>query len=212
MLEQAELELKQQYLSKGKYGVEITATTTPLPRNRIGVNFDIFEGSIAKIKEIKFIGNEAFSKSNLLGLMSLSTSGYLTWYTQTDRYSSEKLAADMETIRSYYLDRGYLEFVMETPQVTISPNREDIFITLTISEGKPYTVQSVDIAGNLLGLDDEIQALLKIKAGEVFLGPRQTKVVLPSESISGVGLCICQRQSKPCIEPRRLNGEPHVFC
>lgn len=200
MLEQAELELKQQYLSKGKYGVEITATTTPLPRNRIGVNFDIFEGSIAKIKEIKFIGNEAFSKSNLLGLMSLSTSGYLTWYTQTDRYSSEKLAADMETIRSYYLDRGYLEFVMETPQVTISPNREDIFITLTISEGKPYTVQSVDIAGNLLGLDDEIQALLKIKAGEVFSGAKANESsVAIREYLGGLGYAFANVNPNPAL-------------
>lgn len=205
MLEQAELELKQQYLSKGKYGVEITATTTPLPRNRIGVNFDIFEGSIAKIKEIKFIGNEAFSKSNLLGLMSLSTSGYLTWYTQTDRYSSEKLAADMESIRSYYLDRGYLEFVMETPQVTISPNREDIFITLTISEGKPYTVETVDIAGNLLGLDDEIQALLKIKAGEVFSGAKANESsVAIREYLGGLGYAFANVNPNPALNRDNL--------
>lgn len=205
MLEQAELELKQQYLSKGKYGVEITATTTPLPRNRIGVNFDIFEGSIAKIKEIKFIGNEAFSKSNLLGLMSLSTSGYLTWYTQTDRYSSEKLAADMESVRSYYLDRGYLEFVMETPQVTISPNREDIFITLTISEGKPYTVETVDIAGNLLGLDDEIQALLKIKAGEVFSGAKANESsVAIREYLGGLGYAFANVNPNPALNRDNL--------
>lgn len=205
MLEQAELELKQQYLSKGKYGVEITATTTPLPRNRIGVNFDIFEGSIAKIKEIKFIGNEAFSKSNLLGLMSLSTSGYLTWYTQTDRYSSEKLAADMESIRSYYLDRGYLEFVMETPQVTISPNREDIFITLTISEGKPYTVETVDIAGNLLGLDDEIQALLKIKPGEVFSGAKANESsVAIREYLGGLGYAFANVNPNPALNRDNL--------
>lgn len=205
MLEQAELELKQQYLSKGKYGVEITATTTPLPRNRIGVNFDIFEGSIAKIKEIKFIGNEAFSKSNLLGLMSLSTSGYLTWYTQTDRYSSEKLAADMESVRSYYLDRGYLEFVMETPQVTISPNREDIFITLTISEGNPYTVETVDIAGNLLGLDDEIQALLKIKAGEVFSGAKANESsVAIREYLGGLGYAFANVNPNPALNRDNL--------
>lgn len=205
MLEQAELELKQQYLSKGKYGVEITATTTPLPRNRIGVNFDIFEGSIAKIKEIKFIGNEAFSKSNLLGLMSLSTSGYLTWYTKTDRYSSEKLAADMESIRSYYLDRGYLEFVMETPQVTISPNREDIFITLTISEGKPYTVETVDIAGNLLGLDDEIQSLLKIKPGEVFSGAKANESsVAIREYLGGLGYAFANVNPNPALNRDNL--------
>lgn len=205
MLEQAELELKQQYLSKGKYGVEITATTTPLPRNRIGVNFDIFEGSIAKIKEIKIIGNDAFSQSRLLDLMSLTTSGYLTWYTQTDRYSSEKLAADMETIRSYYLDRGYLEFRMETPQVTISPNREDIFITLSVSEGKPYTVESVNIAGNLLGLDEEVKSLLKIKAGEIFSGAKANESsVAIRDYLGGLGYAFANVNPNPLLNREAL--------
>lgn len=205
MLEQAELELKQQYLSKGKYGVEITATTTPLPRNRIGVNFDIFEGSIAKIKDIKIIGNEAFTQSNLLGLMSLSTTGYLTWYTQTDRYSSEKLAADIETIRSYYLDRGYLEFRMETPQVTISPNREDIFITLTVTEGKPYVVESVNIAGNLLGLDDEIESLLKIKPGETFSGAKANESsVAIRDYLGGLGYAFANVNPNPLLDRETL--------
>ena len=212
MLEQAELELKQQYLSKGKYGVEITATTTPLPRNRIGVNFDIFEGSIAKIKEIKIIGNEAFSQSNLLDLMSLTTSGYLTWYTQTDRYSSEKLAADMESIRSYYLDRGYLEFRMETPQVTISPDRKDIFITLTIDEGKPYTVESVNIAGNLLGLDDEIRALLKIKPGEVFSGSKSNESSIAIRDYLGdLGYAFANVNPNPVLDREALTVDLTFF-
>ena len=172
MLQQAEFELQQQYLSKGKYGVEITSTTTPLPRNRIGVNFDVFEGSVAKIKSIKIIGNKAYSESDLLDLMSLTTSGYMTWYTDTDKYSREKLQADMETIRSFYLDRGYLEFAMEPPQVTISPDRQDIFITLTISEGLPYTVTSVQLAGNLLSLDKELNELVTIKPNEIFSGAK----------------------------------------
>lgn len=212
MLERAELELKQQYLTKGKYGVEITATTTPLPRNRIGVNFDIFEGSIAKIKDIKIIGNETFTERNLLGLMSLTTSGYLTWYTQTDRYSSEKLAADMEVIRSYYLDRGYLEFRMETPQVTISPNREDIFITLTIEEGKPYTVESVNIAGNLLGLDDEIQSLLKVKTGETFSGAKANESSLAiREYLGGLGYAFANVNPNPVLDREALTVDLTFF-
>src|SRR5690606_14421675 len=143
MLERAEFEIKQQYLSKGKYGVEITPVITPLPRNRVGVVFDIFEGDLARIKEINIVGNKAFSESTLLDEFELTESGMMTWYTGTDKYSREKLEGDMERLRSFYLDRGYLEFSVDAPQVTISPDRQDIFITITIHEGEPYTVRSV---------------------------------------------------------------------
>ena len=172
MLEQAEFELKQQYLGKGKYGVEITSTVTPLPRNRVGINFDIFEGSVARIKEIRIIGNSAFTESQLLGLFSLTTSGYLTWYTDSDKYSREKLEHDLEALRSFYLDRGFLEYRTEPPQVTISPDRKDIYITVTINEGEPYTVSNVKLAGNLLGLDAEISQFVQLQAGEVFSGAK----------------------------------------
>jgi len=168
MLEQAEFELKQQYLSKGKYGVEVTSTVTPLPRNRVGVSFDIFEGDVARIREIRIVGNKAFDEDDLLDLMQMTTPGWLTWYTDSDKYSREKLEGDVETLRSYYLDRGYLEFSVEPPQVTISPDRKDIFITITVHEGEPYTVSNVKLAGELLGLDQELNDLVQIKAGETF--------------------------------------------
>jgi outer membrane protein insertion porin family len=168
MLERAELELKQQYMSKGKYGVEVTSTVTPLPRNRVGISFDIFEGDVARIKEIHFVGNKAFSESELLDQIQLTTPGWLTWYTDTDKYSREKLEGDVERIRSFYLDRGYLEVAVEPPQVTISPDRKDIYITYTLHEGEPYKLRSVKLAGNLLGLDQKIESLLQVKAGETF--------------------------------------------
>ncbi|TAL76717.1 MAG: outer membrane protein assembly factor BamA [Burkholderiaceae bacterium] len=168
MLEQAIFQLKQQYLSKGKYAVEITPIITPLPRNRVGVSFDIYEGDVATIQQINFVGNKAFSQSTLEDELDLTTSGIMTWYTNTDKYSSEKLEGDVERIRSFYLDRGYLEFSSEPPQVTISPDRQGIYITFTIHEGKPYKVHSVKLAGDLLGLDDKIQKLVQIKAGETF--------------------------------------------
>ncbi|MFC3338986.1 outer membrane protein assembly factor BamA [Paracandidimonas soli] len=168
MLERAEFELKQQYLAKGKYGVEITPTITPLPRNRVGVSFEIFEGDLAKIKEIRFVGNEAFSQGTLENQLELTTSGMMTWYTGTDKYSREKLEGDVERIRSYYLDRGYLEFSAEPPQVTISPDRKDIHITFTLHEGKPYSIRKVGLAGELLGLEDKLQPLLGVKEGETF--------------------------------------------
>ena len=168
MLERAEYELKQQYLGKGKYGVEVTSTVTPLPRNRVGVSFDVFEGDVARIKDIRIVGNSTFSQSDLLEEIQLTTPGWLTWYTDTDKYSREKLEADIDRLRTFYLDRGYLEFTVEPPQVTISPDRKDIFITITVNEGKPYKVRSVKLAGNLLGLDKEVNDLVQIKAGEVF--------------------------------------------
>jgi len=168
MLERAEFELKQQYLAKGKYGVEINPIITPLPRNRVGISFDIFEGDLAKIKEINFVGNEDFSAGRLRDELELTTSGFMTWYTGTDKYSREKLEGDIERIRSFYLDRGYLEFSAEPPQVSISPDRTGIFITYTIHEGEPYTVRSVKLAGDLLGLDEELDKLIKVKEGSTF--------------------------------------------
>jgi len=177
MLEQAEFQLKQQYLSKGKYGVEITPVITPLPRNRVGVSFDIFEGDLAKISEINFVGNEAFSQSTLRDQLELTTSGFMTWYTGTDKYSREKLEGDIERIRSYYLDRGYLEFSSEPPQVSISPDRQNIFITFTVHEGKPYKVRSVKLAGELLGLDEQIEKMVQVKAGETFSAAKTNDTV-----------------------------------
>lgn len=212
MLEQAEFELKQQYLGKGKYGVDITSTVTPLPRNRVGINFDIFEGSVARIKEIRVLGNSAFSESQLLGLFSLSTSGYLTWYTDSDKYSREKLERDVETMRSFYLDRGFLEYRAEPPQVTISPDRKEIFITITINEGLPYTVSSVKLAGNLLGLDAEIAQFVKLQAGEVFSGAKTnatTKSI--TDYLGGLGYAFANVNPNPQLNREKQTADVTFF-
>ncbi|MFA7530241.1 MAG: outer membrane protein assembly factor BamA [Castellaniella sp.] len=177
LLERAQFELQQQYLSKGKYGVEINPIITPLPRNRVGVSFDIYEGGQARIAGIRFVGNKTFSQGRLRDELELTTSGMMTWYTGTNKYSREKLEGDVERIRSFYLDRGYLEFSIEPPQVTISPDRRDIFITLTLHEGNPYQVRSVQLAGDLLGLDDKIQELITIKEGETFSAEKTNATV-----------------------------------
>lgn len=168
MLERARFEIEQQYLSKGKYGVEVNPIITPLPRNRVGVSFEIFEGGRAKIREIHVVGNKAFKEGALLNEMELTTSGVMTWYTNTDKYAREKLEADAERLRSFYLDRGYLEYSAEAPQVSISPDREAIFVTYTVHEGEPYTVRSVKLAGELLDLNDKIEPLVAVKEGETF--------------------------------------------
>lgn len=201
MLERAEFELKQQYLSKGKYGVEITPIITPLPRNRVGVSFDIFEGDLAKIKQIHIIGNKTFSEGTLLDEMELTDSGMMTWYTGTDKYSREKLEGDIERIRSFYLDRGYLEYSAEPPQVSISPDRHDIFVTLTLHEGEPYKVRSVKLAGDLLGLDDKIQPLVQVKEGETFSATKTNATVKAiTEYLGSLGYAFANVNPNPVLD------------
>jgi len=208
MLDQAQFELKQQYLAKGKYAVEISPTVTPLPRNRVGINFDLFEGSVARIKEISFVGNKDFSESTLRGLFALTTPGWLTWYTDADKYSREKLERDIEELKSFYLNRGYLEFKVEPPQVTISPDRKDIFITLTINEGKPYKVSSVKLAGDLIGLDAEISQLVQLKAGELFSGAKTNATAKGiSDYLGGLGYAFANVNPNPVLDRENNTAE-----
>ena len=168
LIDRAEQEIKRQYLSRSLYGAEVVTTITPTERNRVNVSFAMTEGDAARIREIRIVGAKVFSESTLTGLMDLTTSGWLTWYTKNDRYSRAKLNADLDTIRAYYLNRGYLEFNIESAQVTISPDKQDISVTLTVNEGQPYTVTAVRLAGDYLGKDDEFKQLIAIKAGEPY--------------------------------------------
>lgn len=168
LLERAEQELKRQYLSRGKYAVEIRTTVTPLERNRVSINFTIEEGESAKIRQINLVGNQAFSEKALLDLFQLQTPGWLSWYTKNDQYSKQKLAADLEGLRSFYQNRGYLEFGIESTQVSISPDKKDIYITISISEGERFIVSSVKLAGELVAPEDELRKLVSVKPGDIF--------------------------------------------
>lgn len=201
MLERARFEIEQQYLSKGKYGVEINPIITPLPRNRVGVSFEVFEGDRARISEIHVVGNKAFSEGKLQDEMELTTSGMMTWYTSSDKYSREKLEGDVERLRSFYLDRGYLEYSAEAPQVTISPDRKDISVTYTIHEGEPYKVRSVKLAGDLLGLDDKIQALVKVKPDEVFSASKTNETAKAiTEYLGTLGYAFANVNPNPVLD------------
>ena len=168
LIDRAEQEIKRQYLSRSLYGAEVVTTITPTERNRVNVSFTMTEGDAAKIKEIRIVGAKVFSEGTLTGLMDLTTTGWLTWYTKNDRYSRAKLNADLDTIRAHYLNRGYLEFNIETAQVTISPDKQDISVTLTIREGQPYTVTAVRLNGDFLGKEEEFKQLIGIRAGEPY--------------------------------------------
>jgi outer membrane protein insertion porin family len=168
LLDRAEQELKRQYLSRGMYAVNVSTTVTPLERNRVAINFSIDEGAVSKIRQITIIGAAVFRERELLGLFNLRTPGLLTWFSKQDQYSRQKLSADLETLRSHYLDRGYLEFNIESTQVSITPDKQDIYITVSIFEGPKYTVSGVKLDGVRLIPDEEIRKLIKVKPGETF--------------------------------------------
>src|SRR5215470_11873118 len=167
-LDRAEQELKRQYINKGFYAVQVTTTVTPQERNRVAINFNVTEGAVSKIARINIIGANVFSEKTLLKEMQLTTPGWLTWYTKDDQYSKQKLQGDLETLRSYYTNRGYLEFVIDSTQVSISPDKEDVYITINISEGPKFTVADVQLAGELVLPEAELQRLIQIKPGDVY--------------------------------------------
>ena len=175
LIDKAEQELKRQYVGKGMFAAEVVATVTPVERNQVAVYFNIDEGPVAKIQEINFIGNEAFSESTLKSEMQLKTGGWLSWYSKDNQYSKQKLTADLETIRSYYLNRGYLEFVVESTQVSITPDKKGIFLTISIREGKKFTVKDVRLAGELLGKEAEFKQLIVLKPGDTFSSVKLTE-------------------------------------
>src|SRR4051812_25041310 len=167
-LDQAEQEIKRQYLSRGKYGVVITTTVTPLERNRVAVSFAVDEGEVAKIRQINIVGNQSFAEKDLLNLFVLRTPGMMTWYTKNDQYSRQKLQGDLESVRSFYLNRGYLDFNIESTQVSITPDRRDIYITVNLAEGEKYTVSDIKLAGDPIVPVAELEKLIDLKPGEAF--------------------------------------------
>jgi len=175
LIDKAEQELKRQYVGKGMYAAEVVATVTPLERNQVAIYFNIDEGPVAKIQEISFIGNEAFSESTLRSEMQLKTGGWLSWYSKDNLYSKQKLTADLESIRSYYLNRGYLEFVIESTQVSITPDKKGVYLTISIREGKKFTVKNISLAGDTLGKDAELMQLVVLKPGDTFSSARLTE-------------------------------------
>jgi outer membrane protein insertion porin family len=168
LLDTAEQEIKRQYLSKGLYAAEIQVTVTPLERNRVGISFAVTEGEVAKIRGINIVGAQAFPEEELVDLFVLRPPGFWTWYTKHDRYSREKLTADLETLRSHYQNRGYIDFNIESTQVAITPDRQDIFITANIVEGEKFTVSAVELSGQMLLPKEELEKLVTLKPGEVF--------------------------------------------
>jgi len=168
MMDKVEQELRRQYFSHGKYGVKIKTEVAPLTRNRVGIKIDISEGVVAKIKDINIVGNEVFDEEDLLDEFELSTTNWLSFYTKDDQYSRQKISADLERLRSYYLDRGYINFSIESTQITITPDKKEIYITINVKEGDVFTLEKVKLAGNLVIDPEELVRLVQIGPGEIF--------------------------------------------
>ena len=203
-MERAEQELKQQYLSRGKYGVKVTTTTTPLERNRVAVTFNIEEGDTARIRKINIIGNHAFKEKELLGRLSQTTPGLITWFTKDDQYSKQKLGADLETLRSFYLDRGYLEFVVESTQVSITPDKKDIYITINIDEGANYKISDIKLAGDMLVPEEDLRKLVTLAPGDVFSRAKITESVkLLTERLGEDGYAFANVNASPQVDKEK---------
>lgn len=201
LADRAEQELKRQYLNKSFYGAEVVTTVTPVERNRVNLTFTVAEGETARIKDIHIVGNKAFGESTLKGLFDQDTGGWLSWYTKSDRYSRAKLNADLETLRSYYLQRGYLEFRVESTQVAISPDKQDIAITLNVIEGERFVVSGVELEGNYLDRGDEFKSLVNIQPGEPYNADRVAETTKAfTEHFGNFGFAFARVEMVPEID------------
>ena len=201
LADRAEQELKRQYINRSMYAAQVVTTVTPGERNRVNLNFNVVEGEVAKIKDIRIVGNKAFSESTLRDLFDLDTGGWMSWYTKADRYSRAKLNADLETLRSYYLSRGYLEFKVESTQVAISPDKRDMSVTINVSEGNRFVVSAISLEGEYLGKEQEFKSLVTVRAGEAYNAEDVNRTVKAFNDYFGAfGYAFAQVEASPVID------------
>jgi outer membrane protein insertion porin family len=168
LLDKTELELKRQYFSRGRYAVSLKTTVTPLERNRVDIRIDVSEGEVTKIRGITIVGNHVFSDDVLRKTFTLSTPTIFSIFSKNDQYSKQQLSADLESLRNFYQNQGYLDFAIDSTQVAITPDKQDIYITVNLTEGRKYYVRDVKLAGKLIVPEAELRNLINVKAGDVF--------------------------------------------
>jgi outer membrane protein insertion porin family len=201
LADRAEQELKRQYISRSLYNAQVVTTVTPIERNRVNLTFTVTEGEPARIREVHIVGNKAFSEGTLLDLFDQDAGGWMSWYTKSNQYSRAKLNADLETLRSYYITRGYLEFRIDSTQVAISPDRQDLTITVNITEGEKFVVAGVKLEGNYLGRDDEFKSLVTIRPGEPYNGEQVNETTKAFTDYFGTfGYAFARVQAEPEID------------
>ena len=201
LADKAEQELKRQYVNRSLYGAQVVTTVTPIERNRVNLTFSVSEGESAKISEIRLVGAKAFSESTLRKLFDLDTGGWMSWYTKSNRYSRVKLNADIETLRSYYLSRGYLDFRVDSTQVAISPDKQNISITLNIFEGERFMVSAVRLEGDYLGRENEFKSLISIKPGAAYNADQVAVTIKAFNEYFGTfGFAFARVEATPVID------------
>ena len=201
VLDQIGQELGRLFFNLGKYGVEIDTRVTPLERNRVAINIDVREGVTARIKKINIVGNKMIEEDDLLSQFELSPPNFLSFLTSNDQYSRQKLSGDLERLRSYYLDRGYIKFEITSTQVSITPNKQDIYITINISEGDVYKIRDIRLTGELVAAPESFYPLIHLKRGSEF----SRKQVLGStervsEMLGDLGYAFANVNSIPNID------------
>ncbi len=206
LIDRAEQEIKRQYLTRSLYGAEVVTTVTPLERNRVNVSFTMNEGDAARITDVRIVGNRVFGQSELLELFDLNPTGWFSWYTKSDRYSRAKLNADLEKLRAYYVNRGYLEFAVESTQVTISPDKQQISVAISVREGQPYTVTAVRLEGEFLGKEEQFRALVSLRPGQPYRGDAVSATVKRFQDLFGLyGYAFARVEPRPEID--RATGQ-----
>lgn len=174
VLDRMTLELKRQYVAEGRYGAEIKSEIIEEPRNRVAIQITIDEGEVAKVRHINIVGNDVFSDKELLKIFEVNTGNLFSFFTKSDQYSREKLSGDLERLRSYYLDRGFIQFEIESTQVSVSPNKEEVYISINLREGAEFKIRNVRFSGDLKVSESELKSLITTKSGEVFSRQKMT--------------------------------------
>jgi len=211
-LDRAEQEIKRQYITRGLYAAKVTTTVTPQERNRVAVNFTIEEGDASKIARINIVGARAFTERDLLKQMTLTTPGWTTWYTKNDQYSKQKLQADLEALRSFYQDRGYLEMSIDSTQVSITPDKEDIYITVNITEGPLYTISDVKLSGELTVPEAELRSLVRIRPGDTYSRARlQASAKDISDRLGAEGYAFANVNAVPDLDREKRTASFTIF-
>ena len=167
-LDNVQMFLREQYYDRGKYGVQVTTDVQDRPNNTVRVKIVVKEGERAKIRQVNIVGNRAFTRSEIREDFNLDTANWLSWIRQDDRYEKQGLEGDLETLRSFYMDRGYADFRVESTQVAISPNKKDIYVTITIKEGEKYTVSDVKLVGEMVIPEAYLRGMVLAQPGSVF--------------------------------------------
>lgn len=199
-LEQMRVELERQYVSQGRYDARIETEVAEQARNRVAVNIDVNEGNVARIKHINIVGNSVFPEKDLVNLFELKTTGWFSWLSGNDKYSREKLNGGLENLSSYYLDRGYIRFNIDSTQVSITPDRSAVYITVNITEGEKYRISKVDLSGDLVVPEEEMRQFLMVSDGQDF---SQVQVTNTEEMIT-------QRLGTEGYTFAKVNGIPEI--